>query len=513
MKPGSRSLISQAKDRLQNYFSAQPAFRIPDTQRVTLVDWLSTGVVLAECRLSAGSTTILDSEFYAWPEITDSGRSVDATAAWLKDVCQQSSLSLDCVVVSVPRRDVSCRLLSLPGVNDHELNDLIALQIESRVQATSQNLRWDVLHLPVSATFTERHALLVTVPETICKSIQSALKQAGGKQILMTSGDLLLHQAERLPPNTPTTRVSNSHHLSLQVLANPAKTEVLLWCHGLPVASNAAGTPANNARQVASIIESAALRLFSGLPADLKKDARAEELPVQISGLNAETVALLLRQSGRQTDVVDGSERHSRLLSMTAAVQSAEARLNFLRPLAAEQKRTVRNRKLLVSGVAAAVVGLLAFGFVIKWHSTLNGQLALLQQNREQLQQIAERGTPLIDQWKYVSRWKTTSLNSADEIRRLTDLLPERDRMIVTRLQLDSLVDGQESVLRIDGLARSSEDVMNLNRNLLQQPERYQLRPHGIEPAPAGSELASQFRLEASLSSSNSDNQLHQSGR
>ena len=513
MSPQSRSLISQTKDRLQNYFSAEAAFRIPETERVTLVDWLSTGIVLAECQLSAGSATILGSNFYAWPESTDSGRIADVTAAWLKDLCQQTSLSLDCVIASVPRRDVSCRLLSLPGVSDYELNNLISLQIESRVQATSQALRWDILHLPVSTATAERHVLLVTVPDAVCNSIQSALKQAGAKQILLTSGDILLHKAGVLPPGTLSIEDNDSHPLTLQVIANPAKTEVLLWCHGLPVASNAAGTPANNVRQIASIIESAALRLLSGLPAGLKKNARAEELPAQISGLHAEAVAALLRASGRRTEVIYSSERNSRLVSMTAAVRTPGSRLNFLRPLATEQKRTVRNRKLLAGGVAATILGLLSFGIAGSWQSSLNRQLAQLQQDREQLQQIAERGNPVIDQWAYVSNWKTTSLNSAEEIRRLTVLLPARDRMIVTRLQLDSLMDGQEDVLRIDGLARSSEDVMNLNRSLLEQPKHYQLRPHGIEPAPAGSELPSQFRLEASLSTTSSDTTVTYSGR
>ena len=78
-------------------------------------------------------------------------------------------------------------------------------------------------------------------------------------------------------------------------------------------------------------------------------------------------------------------------------------------------------------------------------------------------------------------------------------MLPDRNRLIVTRLQLENLVDAEDRVLRVDGLAQGSTDVLGMNAAILEKSDRYDLRPQSIEPAPEGNEFTSQFRIEVLL--------------
>jgi hypothetical protein len=133
------------------------------------------------------------------------------------------------------------------------------------------------------------------------------------------------------------------------------------------------------------------------------------------------------------------------------------------------------------------------------WHSSLQNDLAELNKQRQQLEQFLQRGQAVVDKWSYVSRWQITTLNAAAEIQNFAALLPARDRLILTRLQMENVVDSETNTLRIDGLALNAEDVLQMNASILDQSDHYDLRPQGIEPAPVGSSFASQFRIEATL--------------
>jgi hypothetical protein len=172
-------------------------------------------------------------------------------------------------------------------------------------------------------------------------------------------------------------------------------------------------------------------------------------------------------------------------------------RLDLLRPRSTDGRiATQRQRLLRIGSICAATAGAGLFGLWI-WQGSLRNDLTELHREQEQLQQFVDRGAEVIDKWSYVSRWRKDTMNAAHEIRDFAALLPARDRMIVTRLQLENVVDSKEGVLRIDGLAQSSEDVLQMNKSILENSARYDLRPQGIEPSPAGSLFPSQFRIEA----------------
>ncbi len=90
-------------------------------------------------------------------------------------------------------------------------------------------------------------------------------------------------------------------------------------------------------------------------------------------------------------------------------------------------------------------------------------------------------------------------MNVAREIRNLGAAISSGETVILTQLQLDNQVNSDSTVFRIDGLAKSPEDAIRVTRALPDRTDLCEVGPHGIEPAPEGSVLPVQFRLEAML--------------
>lgn len=481
------------------------------------VDWLTTGVVLSTVSVANGQPSIQNSQFEEFPTDLRDSMPADAVGAWLKSICGRSQLAMSSVVISVPRRELSTRLLELPNIPDDELGPLIALQMESRIQASGQPLHWDCLYHPAQANDTQRYVMLATVPSAVIDLIVKSAQAAGWSNPVLTSGDLLI--SNLLAASTALAETDTPWQLHVQ--CNRSKLELLLSHHGYPVAGYATAMPGGEdlSREELStavnIIHSMANRLLAGCPSVWRRESEIVETCV--SGRWASQISAELNSSGLPASVTIPDERSPRsmAIAMSVAVDPLEAkrgnanshdhsfrnvkRLDFLRPRSTSQKQGVRRRRGFQIAAIAAGLCCTATAGLWMWHSSLQNDLAQLNKQRQQLEQFLERGQVVVDKWSYVSRWQSTTLNAAAEIQNFAALLPARDRLILTRLQMENVVDSETNTLRIDGLALNAEDVLQMNASILDQSDHYDLRPQGIEPAPIGSSFASQFRIEATL--------------
>jgi hypothetical protein len=282
----------------------------------------------------------------------------------------------------------------------------------------------------------------------------------------------------------------------LHVQAHPVKLELLLCRDGIPVAATATAMP-TDAAAAATIIRSLHGRLAAGCPSTWK--AENSHCVIHISGSLAPAIAGQLQMLALPVELGLLDDRTPRALAVADSIVTSARRLDFLQPRCTDG-RSARWRRQGSRTAAVALAAAVAGGATL-WQSQqeLDVQFAQLQQDSRQLQEYVDRGRSVVDKWSYVNRWQQETIHGAREIREFAALLPPRDRMIVTRLQLENAVDAGAAILRIDGLAEEPEDVLNLNASLLQQPSRYELHPQGIEPAPEGSDFPNQFRLEAGL--------------
>ena len=475
-------------------FAHRDPYRRFQNRPFLVVDWMTTGVVLSEISVANGSPTIVRSQFEHWPAGLNGLATPAEIGAWLKNLCANAKYPTNAVAVSVPRRDQSLKLLELPNVSDDELGPLVGLQVESRVQATGQAVAWDCLPHPAQPEDAHRYVMLATMPMNVSDTIRRAAEVAGWSNLVLTSGDLL----------TSNLASNSTHPWQLHVLANRVKLELLMCYRGLPVSSYATAMPTDSAvsaegvTAATAIIQSMSGRLLAGSPRAWQN--AYESSAVFLAGSFASQIAVRLASESAHIEPTFADERTPRAMAVAMSLISDTAnRIDFLRPRSADGRTATRKQRLVrIAALSTAAVCVAGIGLWI-WQQSLQTELAQLDAQRHQLQQFIDRGKNTVDKWSYVSRWQNETVQAATEIRGIASLLPSRERMIVTRLQLENVVDSENSTLRIDGLAQSAEDVLQMNASILDQSAHYDLRPQGIEPSPAGSSFPSQFRIEAIL--------------
>jgi hypothetical protein len=481
--------------------SALSTYRRFSNRPFLVVDWMTTGVVLSEVSASGGQVRILRSCYEPWPAGLEPFTSPEAAGQFLKTVCNTGHFPTSAVAVSVPRRDISFKLMELPNVSDDELGPMLSLQIESRAQANSQPVAWDVLPHPVPQAATNRHVTLVTVSTPVIQAIQQASAIAGWNHLVITSGDLL----------APCVNAGTTHEWTLYIQANRAKLELLLCHNGLPVAGQAMAMPTQSqdghvlSSLNATALQSAAARLMASCPQEWR--AADSSISVIACGAFAEEIIRVLGDAGINVSLLSSDERSLRALGVARSLMKQPhesrstpfCRIDLLRPRSADPRTAARKRRgIRLTLIASAIVGC---GLMAVWseYTSLQKQLAEVETQRQQLQQYVDRGKDVVGQWEYVSRWQRESLAANQEIAALAEVLPSRERLILTRLQLENLVDAENGMLRVDGLCEDVEDVLTMNSAILEKSDHYDLRPQGIEPASADSDFPSRFRIEAEL--------------
>ncbi|MFO0999798.1 MAG: hypothetical protein U0936_05655 [Planctomycetaceae bacterium] len=481
--------------------SASTTYRRFGNRPFLVVDWMTTGVVLSEVSTNGGEFRILRSCYEPWPAGLEPFTAPEAAGQFLKSVCNAGHFPTSAVAVSVPRRDVSFKLLELPNVSNDELGPMLSLQIESRAQANSQPVAWDILPHQTPQAATNRYVTLITVSTTVILAIQKASATAGWNHLVITSGDLLI----------PCVNSEKSQEWTLYIQANRAKLELLLCHNGLPVAGQAMAMPTQSqdghvlSSLNATALQSTAARLMASCPPEWK--AADSSVSVIACGTFAEEIVKILGDAGINVSLLASDERSLRVLGVARSLlkQPAESksksacRIDFLRPRSADPRTAARKRRgIRLTLVASAIVGC---GLLAVWseYTSLQKQLADVETQRQQMQQYVDRGKDVVGQWEYVSRWQRESLAANQEIAALAEVLPSRERLILTRLQLENLVDAENGMLRVDGLCEDVEDVLTMNSAILEKSDHYDLRPQGIEPASADSDFPSRFRIEAEL--------------
>ena len=472
------------------YFQSKPVDRRFTNQPFLVVDWTATGVALSTVRITDKNFTLLNSQFVEFPAVLDPFASPGETGKWLRNICESGGLPATAVAISVPRRDLSVKLLELPNVTDDELGPLVALQVESRTQLTNQPVAWDFVAHPVKHGDAQRYVLLASIPNSVFNAVCEIRQAAGWSTVIMTSGDLSIGLDNTRSPETGS-------EWQIHIQANPVKLELSLHRSGLLVSSHATAMPVGSNVEAAAVVKSVINRLMAGRPAVWKNEP--ESATVLISGPHASALAESLKGEGIYAAVLYTDERTPRALAVAQALRHATGRLDFLRPRSADRPAALRRQRRVMAAVAVAGLLLTGIAAMTLMRQSLDRELVKLETERQQMQQFVDRGKAVVDKWAYVSRWQKETVHSASEIGEFAALLPDRNRLIVTRLQLENLVDAEDRVLRIDGLAQGSTDVLGMNAAILEKSDRYDLRPQSIEPAPEGSAFSSQFRIEVLL--------------
>jgi len=454
----------------------------------SVLDWTSTGVVLAQLQWQRGTWQVTASDWESWPEEFDPFSDPAETARLLQSWIAARSWAAAPDVISLPRQLVSLRLLSFPIVAAAELGELIALQLESRQTGPDAAQIWDFLPHPTESADTQQHVSLLSAPARICQSIRRTTEAAGWKLPLLTSADLFL---------CPTAPGETTCRLAVQM--NRSKLEVLACRGGIPAASLACGVQADaDSPHPAPVAVSALVeRIVESLPQSWRRDIPGQ--PVFVAGSHATFLTAQLQTAGFQILPGPADDRSPRAVAMAELSWGRAACCNLLRPRSATPSLYAR-RPAVVRSAALLVVLLCALAaWIFSERQSRHEQLQTLLKKTEQLQSRLSDHQAVPEQRARLDAWLAAASNPSISLRGLLALVPADNRVLLTRVQLENIADTNESVLTMDGLAQSPAEISELNTAVLLQPQRYLLRPYGIEPAPPESTLKIKFRTECLL--------------
>ena len=457
------------------------------TAAVTVVDWTTSGIIIGLVQGSGTNPELKNSAFQPWPAGFDPFAVPEQTGFLLKEMLKNAPWAGKPEAISIPRQLVSLRLLQLPNVVAEDLPALITLQMEARQSAQENTQTWDFVTHPASKEATNRHVSVVSVPSTICHSLRQSIAAAGWKATLLTAADLHVGQPE-----------ANGEELRITIQANRSKLEVVALHAGLPAASIATSAgPDPETVPAAALVLSLVHRVTESLPEAWR--ANSSRFPLHLCGSRAQALADLLRAEGQTVTLGPVDERGPRAIALRELLLSPRQRLNFFRPGSAPASLLKRySLAIRLSLIGGALAAALAF-VVIDRMQTLQKTLDAGEKRLQFLNEVAQRGEATLNQWTELEKWDRDTLNAAREFQAVLQIMPSHEQMLVTRLQLENMPASDERVLRLEGLAQTADDIRQLNTAVLAQPERYTLRPHGIEPAPIGSPMPISFRMESRI--------------
>lgn len=451
----------------------------------TVADWTTSGIVFSVVQRNDEKNHLLQSHFEPWPAEFDPFASAQDTAAFLRSLQQQHDWIGRPAAISIPRQLAALRLLQVPSAAAADLASTIALQLEIR-QQSAEPQSWDFLPHPDNDTETLRVTVLL-VPARITTIIAEIATLAGWKKPLLTPADLFVGGTSMAP---------TEFRISLQM--NRSKLEVVVFRGGLPAASMATGTHfARDTDSLGSIALSLMQRVVETLPEAWR--CGSGEIPLAVSGSHAGPLAELLQSHG--VTVLPGpfDERSPRAFALVESLLQPKSHCNLQKSRSAPPAFTARHRGSIRIAAAAAALLVTGTWLLLSRSNELYGQLAQQQDRLRAQQELISRGQPALQQFERLTNWNQQSLNAAAEIRNLALMIPARNQMLLTRLQLENISDASERVLRVEGLASDPQAVQQLNTAILADQSHYALHPSGIGPAPAGSLLPIQFTIESQI--------------
>ncbi|MFN6149480.1 MAG: hypothetical protein ACK5BP_05895 [Planctomyces sp.] len=459
--------------------------RTGTTATFTVADWTTSGIIFSSIQRSADKNLLLQSHFEPWPADFDPFASAQDTATFLRSLQQQHSWIGRPAAISVPRQLTAMRLLQVPIAAADDLAGAISLQLETR-QQSAEPQQWDFLQHPDIAADT-LYVTVLQMPARIAHVISEIAALAGWKKPVLTAADLFVGGASMTP---------GEFRISLQM--NRSKLEVVVFRGGLPAASMATGTQfARDNDSMGSIALSLMQRVVETLPESWRSGSG--EIPLAVSGSHAAPLARLLQSHG--VTVLPGpfDERSPRAFALADSLYLPQRHCNLQQSRSAPPAFAIRHRLGIRLAATAACLLIIAVWLLWNRSTDLHRQLAQQQERLRAQQELISRGQPVLQQFERLSEWKQQSLHAADEIRNVALMVPDRDQMLLTRLQLENISDASERVLRVEGLARSPQVVQQLNTSILADAGHYALHPSGIGPAPAGSLLPVQFTIESQI--------------
>lgn len=410
---------------------------------------------------------------------------------WLREQLAARGVQVRATLLLVPRSAAMLKLVELPTSSAEELASLVALQAESRLPGSPEQHVFDYVPFPGQDRVT-----IVSVPQATLAPQRATILAAGLELIGIT-----VREFDRVSPQ--------SSGGELIVIHTGELAELTLFQNCCPVGGLTVPLAARSPRislgsaneHQTEAVASGLARLRAALPRD------AGQLPIErIQVLSPSARALIpsAEAIGAAGAVIEYDEANptTRLLeSSLLARRHGRSVIDLADPRRpVDPVVTRRNHRIRIAVLAA---GLLALAGWAGWShlAELDLEIASLRRLDQDQTALLERGQLALDTQAYVNAWQDQQIDWPQQLDQFLPLLPGNDRVVIHQLSLEQPRNEEPSVIRLQGQALDSSDVLQLHQRLLADEAGYELRPHGIELNSRDPDYPATFEVEAALPS------------
>lgn len=415
-----------------------------------------------------------------------------ATAEWLKSLCQTNAVSPQRLLVVQPREAVVSRRLDLPDVPDEELPEIVRLQAATRLSTPVDQLVFDYLPLPKLDESPGRSVLLFTFDAARQKRLQKAAELAGLELgSIFTSATTIGEAAV----NAELEVRAKLHVPTFIVYQRQSRVELSIYFdQGRLIFSHAMQLPGSGAGHVQPLKAEISRSLIA--LEQVHHGVQIERVLLIQEGGDDEQVVNVLNErfADRVQQILPSRDlRHlegaakldGSALSVTtvgAILASAGPQLpgiDFLNPRKVEVKRDERIRRwgMIAAGVALVLA---TSGFMYyRALSNRDQQIADLQNQKKQLDDLtgSEAAKAVFSVADDIREWQHGNVSPRTTLTEFQELLDSTNRLLFKDLQFTSGTRGAAARITGTGLARSSRDIYDLERKL--EEHGYLVHPNG----------------------------------
>ncbi|MFO1023237.1 MAG: hypothetical protein U0903_21490 [Planctomycetales bacterium] len=413
--------------------------------------------------------------------------------SWLRETLKQHGITADQVLVSVTRNAAIVRRLELPPVPLNELPTYVGFQARTKLAQPIDTLVWDFLPAPQANTGLA--VLLAALPKTQFNTLNSVLTGAGLKpvQYSFTTASLAEyathgHAAYRSPQSPPLMIVHlDGDRLEMGLL----QQGVLTATHGYHLSHEDPTVP-----QILTEITRASMAFQKLLPPGVGSpqlllsaaEPLATELSAAIAGRFTQTPELLALPTAVR--MLDASatlplssvvELVGQLLSQAGSSLPA---INLLAPRRTQPKKDYSRRRIVI--LAVGVLAILGTGgglYAMQW-SDASRKVAQLQKEEEKLTAYLKRAEPTLKSGQAVENWQQMKVDWIDELKQFSTVLPPGDKLFLTNIQFKGIATPNplhRGMITLNGSAKQRDDVIKLEMDAVNVPDRYQVLPHTVK--------------------------------
>lgn len=447
----------------------------------------------------------------------------EAVADWLKEQLGAKGISTGTVLLALPREEVVLRRVELPNVPDDELPLLVRYQVGAKSSASIDDLVVDFIPVPATAPSAEevphsggnapsdttsdasapaggqRFVLAATVSRQAVELLRETFRLAGLTLAGISATPVVMAElhahatrdATRIPPPMAGVRAAEiivsrwGRRLEIAVVTG----RTLRFAHGTRISHEVTET-----EPVAALEVSRALVAFRGQISDAKvtqvwvtdDENRAARLGELLSiRLSCPAAPLDLSAACDAEPGLSMSELAHYSAPIGALLDQIDARVDTINFLAPRQpaKRVDPHRKqrvrFAVLGAALAVAMVLAYGLYVY---NLSDELTRKQREDQNLALLIKQGEPVVKSSALVQEWLAGRVSWLSELDAMAERWPGNERMYASQLKLESMSGTASGKVHVEGFARDQDDLLRLQKTLMAEKERFQVRPSSIRP-------------------------------